>query len=158
MRLTQQTDYSVRVLMYLAVSRTRLSTISEISDSYGISRNHLTKVVHQLARMGYVTTVRGRSGGMRLARPAEDIDIGDVVRAVESPSILVECFPGGKGQCVISPECRLKLLLAEAQDAFFAFIEGTTLADITDNADPLRHLLSISGQTTKQTTEQDAAP
>ncbi len=143
MRLTQLTDYSVRVLMYLAVSKDELSTVSDIAESYRISRNHLTKVVHGLACRGYIDTVRGRSGGMRLARPASEINIGDVVRAVECPSTLVECFPGGRGECVISPDCQLKTLLSGAQEAFFAYLDSTSLADITKNAAPLHGLLSL---------------
>jgi len=142
MRLTQLTDYSVRVLMYLAVHRDALCTVSDIAERYSISRHHLTKVVNQLSRAGFITTVRGRSGGMRLSRGAEAIDIGDVVRIMESPSILVECFTGGKGQCVIAPACRFKGLLADAQEAFFACLDGTTLADLTRNEDPLRALLT----------------
>jgi len=141
MRLTLMSDYSIRVLMYLAVKPDRLSTITEISESYNISRNHLTKIVHQLGKANYIKTIRGRSGGIRLAKPATDITLGEIVRLMEAPSVLVECFPGGKGQCVISPVCKLTNILAHAENAFYAYLDDFTLEDITINADPLRHFL-----------------
>jgi Rrf2 family nitric oxide-sensitive transcriptional repressor len=131
----------MRVLMYLALDSDRLTTVTEISESYGISRNHLTKIVHQLGKAHYIETVRGRSGGIRLAKPADSISVGKIIRLMESPSVLVECFPGGKQGCVISPACKLKHVLAEAEDAFYTYLDGFTLADVTTNSDPLRSLL-----------------
>lgn len=141
MRLTLLSDYSMRVLMYLALKPERLATVTEISESYGISRNHLTKVVHQLGKAHYIDTIRGRSGGIRLAKAANTISVGKIIRLMESPSVLVECFPGGKQQCVISPVCKLKHVLAEAEDAFYTYLDGFTLADVTSNTDPLHTLL-----------------
>jgi len=141
MRLTLLSDYSMRVLMYLSAKPETLVTISEISKSYGISRNHLTKIVHQLGRAGYIETIRGRAGGIRLAKPAKDIKVGDVIRLMETTSVLVECFPGGKQSCVISSACKLKHVLAEAEEAFYSYLDNFTLAEVTANMDPLRALL-----------------
>lgn len=143
MRLTHLSDYSVRVLIYLSVNPEPLSTIAEISERYGISRNHLTKVAHQLGRAGYLTTLRGRAGGIKLAREPQAINIGEVVRLMESPSALVECFQGEKNECRITPDCTFKHVLADAQEAFFAHLDQFTLASITDNRSALQALLSL---------------
>jgi Rrf2 family transcriptional regulator, nitric oxide-sensitive transcriptional repressor len=129
MRLTSYTDFSLRVLMYVAVKPQGLSTIREIASAYGISQNHLMKVVFELGREGILETVRGRSGGVRLARPAEHIRIGDVVRFTEAGSAIVECF-GATGGCIIAAPCRLKHVLKNAQDAFLSILDGYTLADL----------------------------
>ncbi len=141
MRLTLMSDYTMRVLMFLALHPERLTTIAEISESYNISRNHLTKIVHQLGKANYIETTRGRSGGIRLSKPAGDISVGKIIRLMETSSVLVECFPGGKGQCVISSACKLKHALAEAENAFYSYLDTFTLADITQNTDPLKALL-----------------
>jgi Rrf2 family nitric oxide-sensitive transcriptional repressor len=129
MRLTQYTDYSLRVLVYLGLNAERRSTIREISEAYDISRNHLMKVVQQLAAEGYVTSVRGVGGGLSLGRPPEQIRIGDLVRAMEPDMGLVECMRPGN-ECVISPACALRGMLGQARDAFLASLDGHTLADI----------------------------
>ena len=141
MRLTLLSDYSMRVLMYLALEPKKLVTISEISKRYDISRNHLTKVAHQLGRAGYIETIRGRSGGIRLAKPADTIKVSDILRKTETSSVLVECFSGGKQSCAISPACKLKHALAGAEDAFYHHLDNFTLAEITANVDPLLSLL-----------------
>ncbi len=129
MRLTTLSDYSLRVLMFLGASPGRLATIEEIANAYGISENHLMKVVHGLARAGFVETQRGRGGGLRLARPAETITVGAVLRAVEEDFALVECFGTGD-TCRITSVCRLKRVLAQALDAYFKVLDEWTLAEL----------------------------
>ena len=130
MQLTRYSDYSLRVLIYLAVDPDRLATIDEIARSYGVSRAHLMKVVHQLGLRGYVETVRGRGGGLRLARPPEKIRVGEVVRATEENLALVECMDSGASECVIESACGLRPVLREALGAFLAVLDGYTLADL----------------------------
>ncbi|SFR56075.1 transcriptional regulator, BadM/Rrf2 family [Marinobacter daqiaonensis] len=134
MHITRYTDYSLRVLIYLAVQRDRLSTIQEIADSYQISKNHLMKVVHQLNRKGYIETVRGKSGGMRLHRDPRTINIGVLVRETEQDLNLVECF-SSEGNCAITPVCGLKGAFAHALQAFLEALDEYTLEDIL----PERH-------------------
>ena len=117
MRLTVLTDYSLRVLMYVGALPRRLVTIQEIVQGYGISENHLMKVVHGLAQHGFIETVRGRGGGFRLARPATEITVGAVIRAVEDDFALVECF-WTDNTCRITPVCRLGALPAGARRVF----------------------------------------
>ena len=129
MQLTQYTDYSLRVLIYLGIHRDRRVTISEISDSYDISRNHLVKVVHQLANNGWITTIRGKSGGMHLAFPPEQINIGTIIRQTEPHMNLLECFDKANDNCIISPSCSLKKTLHQARKAFMDVLDQHTLAD-----------------------------
>jgi Rrf2 family nitric oxide-sensitive transcriptional repressor len=129
MRLTIYTDYTLRVLIQLAVRPHDLTTIAEIADSYGISENHLMKVVHQLGVAGYIETVRGRNGGIRLLKRPDDINIGEIVRRMEPDFDLVPCF-NASDACVIEPACVLKDALGEARDAFLAALERHTLADL----------------------------
>jgi Rrf2 family transcriptional regulator, nitric oxide-sensitive transcriptional repressor len=132
MHLTQWTDYTLRVLMYCAASQTRVQpvTITEIADSYGISRSHLTKIVQELSARGWLETTRGRGGGMRLSKPAQDINLGDVVRATETDFTLVECFDPALNQCRLSQHCRLKGVLGQAMQSYFKVLDGVTLADL----------------------------
>lgn len=130
MQLKTYSDYSLRVLMYLAVHRKKLATIEEIADAYSISRAHLMKVVHQLGLAGYLETVRGRGGGLRLARAPEQIRVGDVVRYTEGQVVLVECFDPKESLCRIEPACGLRLALKEALESFFRTLDGYTLADL----------------------------
>ena len=129
MRLTYLTDYSLRVLMYVSAVPQRLVTIQEIAQGYGISENHLMKVVHGLAQHGFIETVRGRGGGLRLARPASDITVGAVVRAVEDDFALVECFRTDN-TCRITPVCRLRGALQDALSAYFDVLDNRTLAEL----------------------------
>ncbi len=129
MRLTIYSDYTLRVLMYLALDPERLATIAEIADAYRISENHLTKVVHQLARAGLLVSVRGKNGGIRLAKPPESVRIGDVVRASEGDAPIVECL-GPDGTCRIAPVCKLQGLLVDAFDALYDRLNEKTLADL----------------------------
>jgi len=132
MRLTQWTDYTLRVLMYCAASQAREQpvTITEIADSHGISRSHLTKIVHQLGAQGLLETTRGRGGGMRLSQSAAQIRIGTVVRQTETDFAMVECFEPGNTQCVLQRNCRLKGLLHQATEAYLAELDAVTLADL----------------------------
>ncbi len=141
MRLTVQTDYALRMLMHLACRADALVTIHEIAERYAISKNHLMKVAHGLGRAGFIETVRGRSGGLRLARPAEEIPVGAVARRTERASVLVECFPGGNGGCLITPHCRLKSVLEEAQEAFFRVLDRYSVHDLVKRNPALLDLL-----------------
>jgi len=129
MRLTNFSDYALRLLMYAAAREGELVTIEETAARYGISRTHLMKVANLLTRAGYLTAVRGRSGGLRLGMPQEAIRLGDVVRATEPDFDLVECFAAG-GACRITPICRLRGVLGEALLAFVSVLDGYTLADL----------------------------
>lgn len=144
MRLTQTTDYALRVLIYLAVSPDEQVTIREISAAYRISQNHLMKVVQQLAANGFVLSRRGKTGGIRLNGGPGAIEIGAVVRAMESDFALVECFRESN-RCVITPACKLPLLLEKARDAFIAVLDQYTLADLVgaQDAGRIRGLLRI---------------
>jgi Rrf2 family nitric oxide-sensitive transcriptional repressor len=132
MRLTQWTDFSLRVLMYCAACEQRdlPVTITEIADSHGISRSHLTKVVQQLGARGLLETTRGRGGGMRLCRPASQINVGAVVRQTETDFTMVECFDAPSNQCGLSRHCRLKGVLQQATNSYFSVLDSVTLADL----------------------------
>lgn len=127
MRLTAYTDYSLRTLMYLALNRGQLATIQEIADVHGIAKNHLTKVVHQLGMLGYVTTIRGRKGGLRLAREPSEINIGEVVRHTETDFHMASCFDPQSTGCVYSAACALQAALGNATSAFLAVLDALTL-------------------------------
>lgn len=129
MRLTRFSDYALRVLIYAHAADERLVTIEEMAASYRISRAHLMKVVNTLTSNGYLTAVRGRSGGLKLARPADEIRLGDVVRATEPDFALAECFATGN-QCVLTDCCRLARVLDESLKAFLATLDKYTLASI----------------------------
>lgn len=132
MRLTNFSDYALRVLMFAGTKESGRITIDETSRFYGISRAHLMKVVNALTRAGYLTAVRGRSGGLVLGREPADIRLGDVIRATEPDFALVECFTP-QNRCVISSRCRLRGVLHEALDAFVATLDRYTLADLILN-------------------------
>ncbi len=145
MQLTRYSDYSLRVLIYLALDPERLVTIDDIARSYDISKAHLTKVVHQLGLRGYVETVRGRGGGVRLARRPQEIRVGDVVRSTEENMALVECFEPASSQCAIEAACGLRGVLQEALAAFLAVLDRYTLADlVARRRKPLARLLEAS--------------
>jgi len=143
MQLTLYSDYSLRVLVYLGLRPNQLCTISEIADAYGISRNHLVKVVHNLGMLGWIDTARGRGGGMALSCPASQINIGAVVRQTEPGFTLVECFDMKTNTCPIAPVCALKRALQEAQTAFLRVLDNYTLADVLGNRAQLALLLRI---------------
>ncbi len=129
MNVTRFTDYSLRVLIYLAVNGEKPATIKEVAERYDISKNHLMKVVQELSAQGYVLATRGKNGGIQLAHPPEQINIGALVRLLEKGSNLVECFGSGN-QCVITAACQLKRMFGEALESFFATLENYTLADL----------------------------
>lgn len=143
MRLTVYTDYALRLLMYLAVKDDGLATIAEVAESYDISRNHMMKVAHQLGLAGYVETVRGRTGGLRLARPAAAINLGDVVRHTEQDMALVPCMAPADAACAIRPSCLLKRALDRAAAAFMDVLDGYSLGDLVKPRNALRNLLEI---------------
>lgn len=138
MRLTRYTDYAMRVLLYLGAQPDRVCSIGEIAKAYGISQNHLMKVAHDLGKAGYVEGVRGRSGGIRLAKPADRINVGAVVRQTEEGFELVEC-----GSCLIAPACGLTGVLAEALTAFMAVLDRYTLADLLKKRGKLLRLFDV---------------
>ncbi len=167
MKLTNYSDYALRSLIYLAVKPDpyTLANISDIADSYHISKSHLTKIIHQLGRLGYIDSVRGKNGGIRLARAPKDINLGVLIKQIEPDFELVECFvavvpdsdmkPQGQPLklidedavntnlgCVISPVCQLKGVFFEALTAFITVLERYTLADIITNKVELEQLLS----------------
>lgn len=134
MRLAEYTDYSLRVLMYCAAHPERLVTIAELAEQHGVSKNHLMKVVNDLARQGVLATTRGRGGGLRLLKAPAEIRVGDVVRHAETDFRLVECFDRRTNACSLTPTCRLKGLFSAALQAFFEELDGATLADIAGPA------------------------
>lgn len=142
MRLTTFTDYCLRVLMYAGTKGDELATIDEIAASFDISRNHLMKVVFRLGQLGYLTTVRGKGGGMRLARDPAEINLGRLVRETEEDMALVECFDGPPGACRIEPACVLRKALGEALEAFLAVLDDYTLADLLAPRSALATLLA----------------
>ena len=144
MRLTVYTDYALRVLMYLAVKEDGLATIDEIAKSYSISRTHLMKVAHQLGVAGYIETVRGRGGGLRLAKPVEAIGLGEVVRHTEPDMAIASCFKPDDAPCAIRQCCALRRALEKARDAFVDVLEGYTLGDLVRPRGRLLGMLGIS--------------
>lgn len=143
MRLTHHADYALRLLMYAALKNGALVQIQEVADAYGISKNHLMKVAFHLGKLGFLETVRGRSGGLRLARPPQDITVGEVVRKTEE-FVLVECFDPASNGCVIAAPCRLRGVLREALDAYLAVLDEHTLADLVQPRSALTRILLAS--------------
>jgi|SRR5690625_4099076 len=140
MILTSYTDYALRVLIYLGadqIERDKLTTIKEISSFYNFSFHHISKVVYDLGKLGLITTIRGRNGGIKLAKQPEQIHIGKLVRYTEQPIHLVECFDEENNTCKISPVCRLKGILNEALAAYFAVLDQYTLNDLIINKELL---------------------
>lgn len=137
MHITQHTDYALRALIYLAANEQRLVTIQEVSERFEVSRSHLMKVVNQLIRNGFVEGVRGKGGGMRLARRPTEIRVGEVVRRMETDLALVECFTD-TSRCLLTSTCRLKGVLNDALEAFFESLDRVTLAEVLG---PAQHQL-----------------
>lgn len=137
MKLTLFTDYSMRVLLYLAAHPDRLCSIAEVARAYRISQNHLMKVVNELARSGYVESVRGRGGGIRLGKPSEEINVGELIRHTEEGFDLVDCE-----SCVIAPACGLTGVLKEALGAFLTVLSQYTLADLMRKRQDFQFLLA----------------
>jgi Rrf2 family nitric oxide-sensitive transcriptional repressor len=136
MELSRFTDYSLRTLLFAGIHRDRILTVPEVATAYGISENHLVKVTHKLGKLGYLETRRGRSGGFRLSREPETINLGEVVRATESLA-LVECLGSDGGRCPIVRACILKRVISEARDAFLETFDRYTLQDMIRPRDAL---------------------
>ena len=133
MRLTTFTDYSLRMLIFVATAPGERATIAEVAAAFGISESHLVKAAHLLGKSGVLATTRGRGGGLRLARPAPAIRIGAVVRATEGGDLLAECFDRASNRCVLTKACRLARVLGEALSAYYAVLDRYTLADLVEN-------------------------
>ncbi|WP_323777234.1 Rrf2 family transcriptional regulator [Leisingera sp.] len=145
MRITKRTNIAVRLLMYCAAHEDRLVTKSEIAECCNISENHLAQVINQLSQLGYLTTLRGRNGGMNLGKPAVEIRIGDVFRDVEGSLPMVECFADADNTCPLTDACRLKVALADAAQAFYTALDAITLeALLCGNHDLMRILQPVS--------------
>lgn len=143
MRLTQQTSYSIRILLYCAANPDSNSRIKDIAATYSISELHLFKIMHVLVESGFVETIRGRNGGIRLARSANTISIGEVVRATESNFYLTDCFDTANRDCPLVDSCGVNRILAEALKAFFAVLDSYTIADVAKDGTQLRGLLDL---------------
>jgi Rrf2 family nitric oxide-sensitive transcriptional repressor len=135
MQLTTMTDYALRLLMYVGTRTDRLCTIAEVAAAHGISEAHLMKVTHRLATSGYLDTVRGKGGGMRLARPAASINLGEVVRDLEPDFRMVECLGDGSA-CTLTGRCKFTTVVTRALDAFHQELARATLADVLPGAKP----------------------
>lgn len=130
MRLTSFTDFGLRALMRLAASPNQIFTTEQIAEQLQISRNHLTKVVQDLVRAGFVQSIRGSGGGLKLAQDPSSIHVGEVVRFLEREHAIVECFRIDGGSCILSPKCKLKAKLAKAREVFLKSLDETSLAEI----------------------------
>jgi len=142
MHITNFSDYTLRILIYLATNDSRKSSADEIAKAYDISFHHVAKAAQWLVREGFLISERGRSGGVRLRQAPEEINIGKVVKATEAGTTLVSCMKAGGGNCCISPACGLKLALAEAQAAFYQALERFSLADVISQKALLNRLLN----------------
>lgn len=143
MKLMTFTDYSLRMLMYLAAGPASRATIGEIAASFGVSENHLVKVAHFLGQNGWLANVRGKGGGLELALPADQIRLGMVVRQTEGKAEMAACLGAASGDCVLAPVCRLRCILGDAIDAFYAVLDAYTLADLMANRDQLAPILFL---------------
>lgn len=143
MKLTAFTDYSLRVLIYLAAQPGQRATIAQIATAFEVSENHLVKVVHFLGKHGWLANVRGKGGGLALGLPAERIGVGQVVRQTEGQAVVAECFGETPGHCCISEACRLRGVLGEAVTAFYAVLDHYTLADLVTNRHELAKILFV---------------
>ena len=143
MQLSTYSDYSVRVLMQTALRHPARVTVDEVAGPFDISRHHLVKVVHDLGRNGYLTTHRGVGGGFTLGRPPAGIRLGDIVRLGEESDKVIECMDGTKRGCRLLPSCRLKGVLDEAADAFFAVLDSYSLADLVKQPAKMKMVLGI---------------
>jgi Rrf2 family nitric oxide-sensitive transcriptional repressor len=140
-RLTTFTDYCLRVLMFVATAPEGRTTIAEVAKAFSISENHLVKVVHFLGREGFLANSRGRGGGLRLARPPGEINVGALVRASEGDIAPAQCFEHGGERCAIESLCRLTGVLVKATGAFYRVLDAATLADVIANRGPLAAVL-----------------
>ena len=143
MQLTQFTDYSLRALIYITL-RKESCTIKDITEAYGISNNHMVKIIHNLAKLGLIKTIRGKNGGIVMASQPETINLGRIITQLEPHFDLVPCFNKEKANCCIAPVCKLKGVLHEAQAAFMEVLDRYTLADVLHNKSDLSLLLNIN--------------
>ena len=144
MNLKKYTDYGLRVLLFAGMKENdELVNIKEISEVFNISQHHLGKIVHELNKLELIETIRGRNGGIRLAKPAEEINVGIVVRQLENDFAMLECFDKGQNHCVISPGCTLKHVVNRALHAFFKVLDEYTLKDLIHNEEELKELMGI---------------
>ncbi|HLR68806.1 Rrf2 family transcriptional regulator [Virgibacillus alimentarius] len=144
MQLKKYTDYALRVLIFTAMKpEGKLASIKEISEIFFISQHHLGKIVFELNKLGYIETIRGRNGGIRLAEPPEDINVGMVVRQFENDFTILECFDKDVNHCVISPACQLKHMLNKALQEFLYVLDQYTIRDLVVNDDELLRLMGI---------------
>ncbi|WP_156289959.1 Rrf2 family transcriptional regulator [Oceanobacillus salinisoli] len=147
MQLKKYTDYALRVLIFSGMKPDgELASIKEISDVFNISQHHLGKIVYELNKLELIETIRGRNGGIRLAKPADEINIGMLVRILENDFNLLECFDKGTNHCVITPACTLKHALNKALHSFFKVLEEYTLKDLITNEEELRKLMGMSNE------------
>ena len=144
MRLTMRTNLAMRTLMFCAVNTGRTVRKHEVAEQCNASENHLAQVINTLAQMGFITTVRGRNGGLKLGRPADRIRVGEVAREFERPVPFAECFDDGSNTCPLSGNCYLKAALEAALDAFYAALDRVSVADLVDGNDGLHQLLSMT--------------
>lgn len=144
MRITKRTNLAIRVLMFCGVNQGRLVTKAEIAERCNTSENHLAQVINQLGQMGFLSTHRGRNGGIALARDMADINIGDVFRRLESAVPLTECFADAENTCPLVAACRLRVAIADAAEAFYTQLEDVSLAGLVCDNDPLASLLGTS--------------
>ena len=142
MKLSLFSDYALRTLMYAAVKEDRFQ-LNEVTKAYGISRNHLAKIVHSLAQLGYLETQQGRGGGIRLAMTADNIRLGKLVRETENNAVIVECFDVATNTCPISGSCRLKGILAQAMNAFYANLDHYSLQDLVSGPHRARMIRTL---------------
>ena len=143
MRLTAHSDYALRVLIYLAIKNNKKSTINEISETYHISKEHLRKIVHKLVKENYINSTRGRTGGLTLKQPPENINLGTVIRATEADFNIVECFDPQTNNCILKGSCKLQNILNEALHAFINTLDQYTLQDLITPQNPLRQTLEL---------------
>lgn len=146
MKLTSYSNYTMRVLMVAAARGPALVTVAEVAEAFGISHPHVVKCVHQLGQWGYLETVRGAKGGFRLARPAQAIGVGEVIRRTEAGFDIVECFDPATNTCPLIDLCKFRLALRRATDAFLSALDELTLADVAVNGEELLEALSFPGR------------
>lgn len=144
MRLMTRTTLAMRTLMLCASNPDQIVRKQDVAETCVVSENHLAQVIHMLGQKGFLHTLRGRSGGLTLGRPADQITVGDVFRAIEGQSPLTECFAADRNTCPLVSVCRLKCVLAEAQEAFYARLDGTTVADLVAGNDALQDILKVA--------------
>ena len=156
MRLTQFSNFAVRILMYAGINKGQPSAVPDIARAYGISQNHLNKVAAELCHLGYLQAIRGRAGGVSLGMSVNSISIGELLRKIENTSTLVECFDETSNTCPLLSKCKFRYALKKALDAFFTELDMHTLSDFIDDGDGIAECLGIKdfNETNAQTTRR----